>query len=222
MRITFELKQCRKGGEKMEYFKKLVGDRNKHTIKAVVSLNIPSDVTHEISKTQKQFNLLVAQLRQKQSKYKPIKDNNVIYHRYYELYKDKNSKIYNSLLGPNSTRIKHYEEAEAENPVDISLIKSDINLKNSLNNNSNLVVNKTNNNSTFYGGFNNNANKSINYNIRNVSRDFNKNMSSFNGNKRRSLSDNKYFNSKLVGSSFGYSSALIYPPNKCLGKLGYY
>ena len=27
MRIIFELKQCRKGGEKMEYFKKLVGDR---------------------------------------------------------------------------------------------------------------------------------------------------------------------------------------------------
>jgi hypothetical protein len=214
----------RKSRNYIEKIEKLVGERNKHTVKAVISLNIPSDVTRQISKTQKQFNILVTQLRQKQNKYRK-KNNENIYQRYYELYKDKNSKMYNNVLGPNFNRIKYYQEAEAEDFGDISLIGSDtnVNVKSSFNNNSNynLLINNTSN--TFYGGFNNNnINKSTNYNIINGSKDFNlnKTMTSFNGNKSRPLSANRYFNNKLVGSSFGYSSALIYPSNRFLSKLG--
>ena len=62
----------RKSRNFIDKIEKMVGERNKHTAKAVISLYIPSDVSREFSKTQKQFNLLVAQLRQKQSKYRSI------------------------------------------------------------------------------------------------------------------------------------------------------
>ena len=60
----------RKSRNYIEKIEKLVGDRNRHTVKAVISLNIPSDVTRERSSTQKQFDKLVAQFRTKQSKYR--------------------------------------------------------------------------------------------------------------------------------------------------------
>ena len=217
----------RKSRNFIDKIEKMVGDRNRHTAKAVISLYIPSDVSREFSKTQKQFNLLVAQLRQKQSKYRSIKKNEMINQRYYELYKDKNSKIYNSVLGPHTNRIKYYEEAEAEDFGDISLIGNDIKNGNSFNSNSinNNVLINNNHSNTFYGGLNNNnMNKSINFNMVNSSNDFNlnKSINSFSGNRTRPLSESKFFNNKVVGRSLGYSSALIYPSNHFLSKLGHY
>ena len=149
----------------------------------------------------------------------------MISQRYYELYKDKNTKIYNSVLGPNVNRIKYYEEAEAEDFGDISLIKSDIKNGNSFNSNSNnnILIN-SNHNNTFYGGLNNNINKSINFNMVNASNDFNlnKSINSFSGNRTRPLSDSKFYNNKIVGRSTGYSSALVFPSNQFLSKLGHY
>ena len=210
----------RKSRNYIEKIEKLVGDRNRHTVKAVISLNIPSDVTRERSSTQKQFDKLVAQFRQKQSKYRKDK-NDLIYQKYYELYKDKDSKLYN---GPNINRIKYYHEAEAEDiENDILFSSNEINSKNELNSNNNLMVNNTYNN-TFCGGFNNNINKSFNYNIINPSFDYNlnKTMNSFNGAKTRISSENKILNNKLVGSSIGYSSALVYPSNRFIRKIGNY
>ena len=210
----------RKSRNYIEKIEKLVGDRNRHTVKAVISLNIPSDVTRERSSTQKQIDKLVAQFRQKQSKYRKDK-NDLIYQKYYELYKDKDSKLYN---GPNINRIKYYHEAEAEDiENDILFSSNEINSKNELNSNNNLMVNNTYNN-TFCGGFNNNINKSFNYNIINPSFDYNlnKTMNSFNGAKTRISSENKILNNKLVGSSIGYSSALVYPSNRFIRKIGKY
>ena len=210
----------RKSRNYIEKIEKLVGDRNRHTVKAVISLNIPSDVTRERSSTQKQFDKLVAQFRAKQSKYKKDK-NDIIYQKYYELYKDKDSKLYN---GPNFNRIKYYHEAEAEDiENDILFNTNEINSKNELNSNNNLMTNNTYNN-TFSGGFNNNMNKSFNYNIINPSFDnnLNKTMNSFYGVKTRTASENKNLNNKLVGSSIGYSSTLVYPSNRFMRKLGNY
>ena len=50
--------------------------------------------------------MLVTQLRQKQSKYRKSKGE-MYYQRYYELYKDKNSRMYNGVLGPNINRNKY-------------------------------------------------------------------------------------------------------------------
>ena len=208
----------RKSRNYIEKIEKLVGDRNRHTVKAVISLNIPSDVTRERSSTQKQFDKLVAQFRTKQSKYRKDK-NDIAYQKYYELYKDKDSKLYN---GPNFNRIKYYHEAEAEDiENDIFFSANDLNSKNELNSNNNLMVNNTYNN-TFYGGFNNNVNKSLNYNIINPSFDYNlnKTTNSFYGAKARTSSENKIFNNKLVGSSTGYSSTLVYPSNRFMRRLG--
>ena len=122
----------RKSRNYIEKIEKLVGDRNRHTVKAVISLNIPSDVTRERSSTQKQFDKLVAQFRTKQSKYRKDK-NDIAYQKYYELYKDKDSKLYN---GPNFNRIKYYHEAEAEDiENDIFFSANDLNSKNELNSN---------------------------------------------------------------------------------------
>ena len=208
----------RKSRNYIEKIEKLVGDRNRHTVKAVISLNIPSDVTRERSSTQKQFDKLVAQFRTKQSKYRKDK-NDIAYQKYYELYKDKDSKLYN---GPNFNRIKYYHEAEAEDiENDIFFSANDLNSKNELNSNNNLMVNNTYNN-TFYGGFNNNVNKSLNYNIINPSFDYNlnKTTNSFYGAKARTSSENKIINNKLVGSSTGYSSTLVYPSNRFMRRLG--
>lgn len=208
----------RKSRNYIEKIEKLVGDRNRHTVKAVISLNIPSDVTRERSTTQKQFDKLVAQFRQKQSKYRKEK-NDINYQKYYELYKDVDSKLFN---GPNINRIKYYHEAEAEDiENDILFSSNEINSKNSLNSNNNLIVNNIYNN-TFYGGFNNNMNKSFNYNVINPSFDYNMNKTtnSFYRTKTRTSSENKILNNKLVGSSIGYSSTLVYPSNRFIRKLG--
>lgn len=192
-----------------------IEERYKHSVKAVISLNIPSDNPTIISATQKQFDKLVAQLRQKQHKQWKRNKENITHQRYYELYKDKNDRIFNGLLGPNINRIKYYQEAEAEDleyEVHLNGNTNDALLKSSLNNNSIIVNNTINNN--YYNGFNNKnikTNKSINYNLGSGSNDFNvnKSINSFYGNKTRASSENK-----LLKSGFGYNDALVYPTNK--------
>ena len=210
----------RKSRNFMDRIEKLIGDKNKPTVNAVISLNIPSDVPYQISATQKQFNILVTQLRQKQNKYRRNK-NDINYQKYYELYKDKTSR-FNGILG-NINRIKYYHEAEVDDiENDIFFNGNDINSKNSINNN--LGLNNSISNKTFYGGFNNNLNKSINYNMLNGSNDYNlnKTLHSFNMNKNRSSSDNRFISNKVVGNSLGYSSALIFPTNKFTRKIDSY
>lgn len=122
----------------------------------------------------------------------------------------------------------------------------DNNFKNSVNTKNNIITNNTCN-TTFYEGFNN-MNKYTNFNIINESNDYNlnKTMYNFQDNKIRASSENKFNNleliliynflpiqiwkknnmskipkgnTKLVGSSLGYSSALIYPSNRFISKL---
>ena len=192
----------------MGRMEKFIDDINKPTIKAVISLFIPSDVTRELNETQKYFDKLVTQFRQKQNKYNE-NSKFINYQKYYELYKDNNVKL-NDIFGPNFNRIKYYHEAEAEAGDD----EIDLNVKNTPNTKSNKNYNHTNSKNC-YGGFNKNINKSIN--LTNISNDYNfsKTMTSFNGNKTRALSEKKFLNNnKLIG----YSSGIIFPSNRFLRK----
>jgi hypothetical protein len=219
-RINRKSKNC------IERIGKMVEDRNKHTVKAVISLNIPCDNPAVLSATEKQFNLLVAQLRGKQSKYnRRNKDMN--YQKYYQLYKDNNDKPYNGLLEANINRIKYYQEAEVkdlENDIHINKFKSsnETLLRTSINTNS-IVLNKSTNNNNIFGDSKNknmSINNSINFNARNYRNDFNmsKTSYSFNPNKSRASSDSKKLTSTLIGNSFGYNHALVYPCNNFVKK----
>ena len=221
-RINRKSKNC------IEKIGKMVEDRNKHTVKAVISLNIPCDNPAVISATEKQFNVLVAQLRGKQSKYKR-RNKDMNYQKYYQLYKDNNDKPYNGLVEPNINRIKYYQEAEAkdlENGIHINQFKSNNEtlLRTSLNTNS-IFLNKSINNNNIFGDSKNknmSINNSINFNTRNNRNDFNvsRNSYSFNPNKSRASSDNKKLTSTLIRNSFGYNQALVYPCNNFVKKYG--
>ena len=216
----------RKSKDCIERIGKMVEDRNKHSVKAVISLNIPCDNPAVLSATEKQFNVLMAQLRGKQSKYKR-RNKDMNYQKYYQLYKDNNDKPYNGLLGPNIKRIKYYQEAEAkdlENDVYINQFKSNNEtlLRTSLNTNSILLNKSTNNNNIFGDSKNKNMsiNNSINLNVRNNKNDFNMSRSSysFNPNKSKASSENKKLTSTLIRNSFGYNQALVYPCNNFVKK----
>jgi hypothetical protein len=222
-RINRKSKNC------IERIGKMVEDRNKHTVKAVISLNIPCDNPAVLSATEKQFNLLVAQLRGKQSKYnRRNKDMN--YQKYYQLYKDNNDKPYNGLLEANINRIKYYQEAEVkdlENDIHINKFKSsnETLLRTSINTNS-IALNKSTNNNNIFGDSKNknmSINNSINFNAKNNLNDFNMSRTSysFNPNKSRASSDNKKLASSLIGNSFGYNQALVYPCNNFVKKYDY-
>ena len=201
----------------MDKIGKLIEDINKPTIKAVISLNIPSDVQKNISSTQKQFDLLVTQLRQKQNKYRKNK-NTMNYPKYYEFYK--NNKM-SGVLSPNVNRIKYYQESEKEDLENDILFNGNDNLRKSLNINNNIKIN-TSNNKSFYDGFNNksiNVNKSMNYNMRSSSIDFNKSINNFYIGKNTTINNSRLFSNKQGGNILGISSGLIYPSNRCMSKI---
>jgi hypothetical protein len=208
----------------LERIEKMVGDKHSQTIKAVISLYIPCENPTVYTKTQKQFDKLMAQLRGRQNKNRRKKDE-INYPKYYHLYKDSHDKIFNGIIGPKEKRIKYYEEAEAEDKEnEIHINPNETLFKSSLNNNS-IVMNNSISNNTFYSGFNNNNNinnkNNKNKSISNIgcgSYDLNKTSCSFYGNKTRATSENKMFSSRLVGSNFGLGSGLIYPCNKFVKK----
>ena len=121
-------------------------DDNKHSVKAVISLNIPSDIPYDKNSVQRQFNILLDQLNRKKYRTKKSQDEN--YKRYYELYKNKNEKVYNNK--PLFNRIKYYNES---NDLDYQLTTD--------NNNSTINNASTNFNNTFYntGRKSNNASR---------------------------------------------------------------
>ena len=211
----------------LERIEKMVGDRNSHTIKAVISLNIPCENPTIYTKTQKQFDKLVAQLRGRQNKYRKKKDE-INYPKYYHLYKDNHDKLFNGIVGSKENRIKYYEEAEAEDKEnEIRLNPNETLFKSSLNNNT-IFMNNSISNNTFYSGFNNNNNinnkNNKNKSISNIgfgNNDLNKTSGSFYGNKTRATSENKMLSSRLVGSNLGFGSGLIYPCNRFVKKYNY-
>jgi hypothetical protein len=209
----------RKSKNYLEKIDKLIGDMNKPTIKAVISLNIPSDVQKEISKTQKQFDQLVVQLRQKQNKYRKNKSE-MNYPKYYEFYK--NDK-FNETSNPNFNRIKYYQESEKDDLENNLLFGGNDNLMKSVNMNNNGIALSSNNRS-FYDNINNklnNTNRSINLHNRQSSMDcsMNKTISNFYVAKNKTMNSSMLFNSKQRNNISSLNSGLIFPSNRCRSKL---
>jgi hypothetical protein len=212
-------KVTRKSQTFVDKIEQMIKGKNNHSIKAVMSLFIPSDIQHQISNTQKQFDKLVVKFRQKQNKFKRSKEG-VNSYRLYNLYKNNNKKIYNDVLSPKKSRIKYYQEYEKEKFVNKVLSFSNEKYSNKTMNSNryDLFMNK----SRLIKSYNNvNRNKSLNVN-ENKFFSFNESTNSLYTKKYKSVNDKSVFNTKLVGKDFGYSSALIYPSNRFKSKLDPY
>jgi hypothetical protein len=201
----------------IERIEKIVGERNNHTVKAVISLNIPCDNPALISTTEKQFNVLMSQLRGKQKKFKR-RNVDTNYQKFYQLYKDNHDKQYNRILDPNANKIKYYQDKNIENQSPINQLKSL--------NTETILVNKSINNNTIYSSFNNKTisiNKSINYYGRNKRKNIklSKTSYSLNDNKNRVSSNNQKLTNKIDRNILGDNHALIFPCNNFIKKLDY-
>ena len=204
----------RKSRNYLERLNLAFGEKNKQFINAVISLKIPSDINRQLNATQKEFDSMVTQLKAKRSKYKPEKSEKSIYQRYYELYKDNTNK---ELSNINYNKLKHYEEAAADDIENEELLsKREILGKNKFKNNS-LIYNNNYNN--LHGCLNlKGFNKTMFLGINDSNLNNNNNRSSLNsfyGNKTRSsINENKsILSSRLGGHSIGYSSTLVCPSN---------
>ena len=86
-------------------------------------MNIPCDNPALIRATEKQFNVLMTQLRGKQRKYKR-RNLDMNYQKFYQLYKNNHDKQYNGILEPNINRIKYYNDKNVETKSPINQLKS--------------------------------------------------------------------------------------------------
>ena len=184
----------RKSRNYLERLSLIFNEKNKPLVNAVISLKIPSDVNRQISETEKEFDMMVTQLKQKRSKYNFNRKGNSVYHKYYELYKDNNKEV----KYYNLNRIKYYQEAENDNKENEQQINTNETL-NTLNNNQKIIDNKTN--------------ISIGLTDSNLN---NKMMNSFYGDKNRGTRDNNCFSSRIRTTS---CSSLVCPSNIIKNKL---
>ena len=196
----------RKSRNYLERLSLIFNEKNKPLVNAVISLKIPSDVNRQISETEKEFDMMVTQLKQKRSKYNFSRTGNNLYNKYYELYKDNNKEV--KYL--NLNRIKYYQEAENDNKENEPQMNNNETLNNN-NNNQRMVDNTFNINNTIY--VNNKTNFGIGLTDTNLN---NKVMNSFYGEKNRATRDNNNFSSRIRTNS---SSSLVCPSNIIKNKL---
>ena len=194
----------RKSRNYLERLSLIFNEKNKPLVNAVISLKIPSDVNRQISETEKEFDMMVTQLKQKRSKYNFSRTGNNLYNKYYELYKDNNKEV--KYL--NLNRIKYYQEAENDNKENEPQMNNNETLNN---NNQRMVDNTFNINNTIY--VNNKTNFGIGLTDTNLN---NKVMNSFYGEKNRATRDNNNFLSRIRTNS---SSSLVCPSNIIKNKL---
>lgn len=194
----------RKSRNYLERLSLIFNEKNKPLVNAVISLKIPSDVNRQISETEKEFDMMVTQLKQKRSKYNFSRTGNNLYNKYYELYKDNNKEV--KYL--NLNRIKYYQEAENDNKENEPQMNNNETLNN---NNQRMVDNTFNINNTIY--VNNKTNFRIGLTDTNLN---NKVMNSFYGEKNRATRDNNNFSSRIRTNS---SSSLVCPSNIIKNKL---
>ena len=187
----------RKSRNYLERLSLIFNEKNKPLVNAVISLKIPSDVNRQISETEKEFDMMVTQLKQKRSKYNFSRTGNNLYNKYYELYKDNNKEV--KYL--NLNRIKYYQEAENDNKENEPQMNNNETLNN---NNQRMVDNTFNINNTIY------TNNKTNFGIGLTD------TNSFYGEKNRATRDNNNFLSRIRTNS---SSSLVCPSNIIKNKL---
>ena len=201
---NLDMRIKRKSRNYMERLSLIFGEKNKPLVNAVISLKIPSDVNRQQSETEKEFDMMVAQLKQKRSKYRINVNDHCIYQKYYELYKENNKEVKYF----NLNRIKYYQESENNNKENEKL-----NTNENINNNK---LDNINFNNTFYGSINNKGiNKSIiGFNDTNAN---NKTSMSIYGDKIKTPRENKLLSSRI--KEMGYNSTLVCPSNNFKDKL---
>ena len=198
------IRKIPKGKNYKERLEKLIGDINKPTVNAVISLDIPSDIPFTVSHTQRQFNKLITQLRRKKNRNQKMPgDEN--YQKYYELYKKQNNKIYNGTFNYYDKRIKYFEEN--------AKIESDINEKETINNS---IFNRNyDKDSIFYNNIRISKNINKNYNIKEIN-DYNSKNNTISylfHEKKRALSHRENFRDRLSKRVKNINSIIIYPSN---------
>lgn len=194
-----------------ERMEKFIGNLNKPTVNAVISLDIPSDVPFYISGIQRQFNKLITQLNKK--KYRRNKyQGGQNYKRYYELYKNKSNKIYNGTSNHSEKRIKYFEEKIN--------VESEMNNDNYLNEKKNDLLNdKFNIYSIFYHNYRNSKPKKKNsiskFNLKEIN-DYNSKNNTITylfHDKKRAVSQKQSFRDKVNKKIEKPSSTIIRPSN---------
>ena len=184
---------------------KIFDDINKPQVKAVISLDIASEIPYNISGTQRQFNKLITQLRRKKRRNEKLPgDEN--YKKYYELYKNPNNKIYNDTFNYFDNRIKYYEE-NVKNDLDINKEKDIFN--------TNIFNKNTILDNIFYNYMKNSENIiNKNYNIKEKNDYFKNNIFSYLfPDKKRSLSYKEAFRDKVNKKVTKINSTIICPSN---------
>lgn len=179
---------------------------------SVINFNLISDLNKHLTETQKKFNNLLTQLKQKKFKYSLNPKDKINYHRYYESYKNGEGEI-RKYVHNNFNRIKHYQKPEKYN-IELDKDTQDIYNKYNISKkkqiiSDNIIINTKNiihrnYNSKFDMDYSNTIDRSS--------------INSYTENKTRASSEKKIMNSKL-GHSIGYSSTLICPSNLFRNKL---
>lgn len=213
-------KQKKKSNHK-ERMEKLVGDKNKPSVNAVISLDIPSDIPFDITGIQKQFNMLITQLKRKKNKYQKNNDGENC-QRYYELYKNSTNKIYNGTVTFTNNRLKYFEEHRNDSKAKQN--ENDIFEKNNYKKNS--LLSKDNSfNDFFYLNYKSDkdVNKANNFNTYKIINDYNSRkkhtISYLLNDKTRPPTNRTNIKNKINSKRFRHNSAIIYPSNKSNSKL---
>lgn len=204
-----------------ERMEKLVGDKNKPSVNAVISLDIPSDIPFDINGIQRQFNMLITQLKRKKDKYQKNNDGGNC-QRYYELYKNSTNKIYNGTFTCTNNRLKYFEEhrnGDKAKQNEIDLFEKNNYKKNSL-------LSKENSfNDIFYLNYKSDKdiNKSNNFYTYKIINDYNSKkkhtLSYLLNDKARPSTYRTSIKNKINRKGFRHNSAIIYPSNKSNSKL---
>ena len=146
MNIDNKSRENRSTSKKYHRISMIKKKKDNNYIKAVVSINIPAEEQESINLV-KQFNLLVDRLNGQKSKTKAheiIKKSD----RYYELYKNPNENILNSLLSPEKRKkqIKHNYLFDMKNNISNTSKYGDNSINNIYNNDTtNITYGKNNN-----------------------------------------------------------------------------
>ena len=204
-----------------ERMEKLVGDKNKPSVNAVISLDIPSDIPFDINGIQRQFNMLITQLKRKKDKYQKNNDGGNC-QRYYELYKNSTNKIYNGTFTCTNNRLKYFEEHRNDDKAKQN--ENDIFEINNYKKHS--LLSKDNSfNDIFYLNYKSDKdiNKSNNFYTYKIINDYNSKkkhtLSYLLNDKARPSTYRTSIKNKINRKGFRHNSAIIYPSNKSNSKL---
>ena len=181
----------------------LLNEKNIMKAKTIINFNLISDLNKDLTETQKKFNNLLTNLKQKRYKNSLNPKDKINYHKFYELYKN-NEKEIRKFAFMNFKKIKYYQKPEKDN-IELDKDSQDIYEKYKIsktnkNISDNIIINTKN---IIY------RNSKLDYDCSKIDRT---SFNSYNENQTRASSEKKGI-SKKFSNCIGYSSTLICPSN---------